>query len=109
MDDDDFLRIQRELRARLFEGSAAIRWRPGRELAAQLLLYLDDVESCWRLTTEWLRDTLDADRVDGGYGGFLGRNLGHDRNVIEQGRNIVKQQEQAGGHGSLSGKVENLR
>ncbi len=81
MDDDDFLRIQRELRARLFEGSAAIRWRPGRELAAQLLLYLDDVESCWRLTTEWLRDTLDADRVDGGYGGFLGRN-GEGRSYI---------------------------
>lgn len=74
MDDDDFLRIQRELRARLFEGSSAIRWRPARELAAQLLLYLDDAHACWRLTAEWLRDTLDADRVDGGYGGFLGRN-----------------------------------
>lgn len=81
MDDDDFLRIQRELRSRLFEGSAAIRWRPGRELAAQLLLYLDDVAACWRLTTEWLRDTLDADRVDGGYGGFLGRN-GEGRSYV---------------------------
>lgn len=81
MDDDDFLRIQRELRARLFEGSAAIRWRPGRELAAQLLLYLDDAQACWRLTAEWLRDTLDADRVDGGYGGFLGRD-GEGRSYV---------------------------
>lgn len=64
--------MQRRLRRRLFEGSAAIRWRPGRELAAQLLLYLDDSHACWRITTEWLRDTLDADRVDGGFGGFVG-------------------------------------
>lgn len=81
MDDDDFLRIQRGLRARLFEGSAAIRWRPARDLAAQLLLYLDDDQACWRLTAQWLRDTLDADRVDGGYGGFLGRN-GEGRSYV---------------------------
>jgi len=36
-----------------------------------LLLYLDDPQACWRLTTEWLRDTLDADRVDGGFGGYV--------------------------------------
>jgi len=72
LDDDELLRVQRTLRRRLFEGSAAIRWRPGRELAAQLLLYLDDSHACWRITTEWLRDTLDADRVDGGFGGFVG-------------------------------------
>lgn len=70
--DDDILHVQRTLRQRLFEGPCAIRWRPGRELAAQLLLYLDDPRACWRITTEWLRDTLDADRVDGGYGGFIG-------------------------------------
>jgi DNA-binding CsgD family transcriptional regulator len=72
MNDEDILHVQRSLRARLFEGGSAIRWRPGRELAAQLLLYLDDPEACWRLTTEWLRETLDADRVDGGFGGFVG-------------------------------------
>ena len=49
-----------------------MRWRPGRELAAQLLLYLDDPQACWRITTEWLRDILDADRVDGGFGGYVG-------------------------------------
>jgi DNA-binding CsgD family transcriptional regulator len=72
VNDEDILHVQRTLRARLFEGGSAIRWRPGRELAAQLLLYLDDPDACWRLTTEWLRETLDADRVDGGFGGFVG-------------------------------------
>jgi len=71
-DDDDILRVQRALRRRLFEGDSAMRWRPGRELAAQLLLYLDDPQACWRITTEWLRDILDADRVDGGFGGYVG-------------------------------------
>jgi DNA-binding CsgD family transcriptional regulator/GAF domain-containing protein len=71
-DDDDILQVQRALRRRLFEGDSAMRWRPGRELAAQLLLYLDDPQACWRITTEWLRDILDADRVDGGFGGYVG-------------------------------------
>lgn len=70
--DDNILWIQRNLRHRLFEGSSAIRWRPARELAAQLLLYLDDPQACWRLTAQWLREQLDADRVDGGYGGYVG-------------------------------------
>ena len=72
MNDDDILQVQRALRKRLFEGDSAMRWRPGRELAAQLLLYLDDPQACWRITTEWLRDILDADRVDGGFGGYVG-------------------------------------
>jgi len=71
MSEQHFLHLQRQWRERLFEGENALRWRPGRELAAELLLYLDDPQSCWRLTTDWLRETLDADRVDGGYGGFL--------------------------------------
>jgi DNA-binding CsgD family transcriptional regulator len=70
--DDDILSVQRRLRRRLFEGETAIRWRPGRELAAQLLLYLDDPQACWRITADWLRETLDADRVDGGFGGYIG-------------------------------------
>jgi DNA-binding CsgD family transcriptional regulator len=71
MNDDEILSRQRALRRRFFEGPQAVRWRPGRELIAQLLLSLDDPESCWRLTAHWLRDTLDADRVDGGFGGFV--------------------------------------
>jgi DNA-binding CsgD family transcriptional regulator len=78
MNDEDLVRTQRALRGRLFEGASAIRWRPGRELAAQLLLYLDDPQACWRLTADWLRDTLDADRVDGGFGGFVVAQAHHD-------------------------------
>lgn len=71
MDDGDILQTQRTLRRRLFEGESAIRWRPARELAAQLLLYLDDPRMCWQLAAEWVRATLDADRADGGFGGFI--------------------------------------
>ena len=68
----DILHVQRTLRTRLFEGPQAIRWRPGRELVAHMLLYLDDAPACWRIVTEWVREQLDADRVDGGFGGFVG-------------------------------------
>lgn len=67
----DILHVQRTLRRRLFEGPQAIRWRPGRELVAHMLLYLDDAPACWRIAAEWLREQLDADRVDGGFGGFV--------------------------------------
>lgn len=72
MNDDEILALQRALRRRFFEGPQAVRWRPGRELVAQLLLYLDAPERCWALVAKWLRETLDADRVDGGFGGFVG-------------------------------------
>lgn len=71
MDNEQFLQSQRALRQRFFEGPGALHWRPGRELVAQLLLYLDQPQTCWRLIVEWLRDTLDADRADGGWGGFI--------------------------------------
>jgi DNA-binding CsgD family transcriptional regulator len=71
MNDNEIIALQRALRRRFFEGPQAVRWRPGRELVAQLLLYLDDPAACWRLTADWLRETLDADRVDGGFGGFV--------------------------------------
>ncbi|MDP9882256.1 DNA-binding CsgD family transcriptional regulator [Variovorax boronicumulans] len=71
LEDHDILVLQRQLRRRLFEGERAITWRPGRELAAQLLLYLDDPQACWRISVQWLRDTLDADRVDAGFGGYV--------------------------------------
>lgn len=72
MHDQLLLDTQRRLRRRLFEGPDAIAWRPARELAAQLLLYLDDPAHCWQIAAEWLRETLDADRVDGGWGGWVG-------------------------------------
>jgi DNA-binding CsgD family transcriptional regulator len=72
-DDPDLalLRSQRLWRARLIDDAAAARWRPGREIAAQLLLHLDDEAACWHLAADWLRELLDADRVDAGPGGFV--------------------------------------
>lgn len=61
---------QRHWRQKLLEGPQALRWRPARDLAAQLLLYLDDPTACWRLTTDWMLETLRADRVDAGLGGY---------------------------------------
>lgn len=61
---------QRHWRQKLLEGPRALRWRPARDLAAQLLLYLDDPTACWRLTTDWMLETLRADRVDAGLGGY---------------------------------------
>lgn len=82
MHDDLLLQTQRRLRRSLFEGPHAIAWRPARELAAQLLLYLDEPLRCWQITAEWLRDALDADRVDGGYGGWVGADGTGSRYVV---------------------------
>jgi len=82
MDDELLLQTQRRLRRKLFEGPHAIAWPPARELAAQLLLYLDEPLRCWQITAEWLRDRLDADRVDGGYGGWVGANGAGNRYVV---------------------------
>ncbi len=67
MNDEDLFQAQRELRRRLLDRPDAIRWSPARDLAAHLLLRLDDPVAGWQLATRWLRDALDADRVDGGY------------------------------------------
>ncbi len=45
--------------------------RHGTDPGAELLLHLDDEAACWHRTADWLRDLLDADRVDGGPGGFV--------------------------------------
>ena len=82
MHDQLLLDTQRRLRRRLFEGPDAIAWRPARELAAQLLLYLDDPARCWQIAAEWLRETLDADRVDGGWGGWVGADGRSSRYVV---------------------------
>ncbi|MFM2340963.1 MAG: hypothetical protein RLZZ592_616 [Pseudomonadota bacterium] len=67
----ELLRLQRLWRERLLGGAGATRWRPGREIAAELLLHLDDEAACWHRAADWLRDLLDADRVDAGPGGFV--------------------------------------
>jgi len=63
----DLLHAQRRLRRALLDGPA-IRHKPARDLAAHMLLYLDDVTACWDVATHWLRAELDCQRVDTGFG-----------------------------------------
>lgn len=67
MRSDDILQAQRNLRAKLLDDRQTLPWQPARDLAAQLLLYLDDPNQCWKAGAEWLREMVDADRVDGGF------------------------------------------
>lgn len=57
---------QRYLRAELLDRASVVRWAPARDLAAHLLLSLDEPDECWRMSVEWLRDRFDVDRVEGG-------------------------------------------
>jgi DNA-binding CsgD family transcriptional regulator len=66
MDAEHLLELQRALRGTLLD-SSRIAWRPARDLAAHLLLHLDDTQVCWQLAVQWLRDAFDADRVDAGF------------------------------------------
>jgi DNA-binding CsgD family transcriptional regulator len=61
------LELQRELRQRLLD-HRRIAWRPARDLAAHMLLHLDDANGCLELAVQWMRDAFDADRVDAGFG-----------------------------------------
>jgi len=67
MDAETLLELQRDLRTRLLD-SPTIAWRPARDLAAHLLLHLDDSAFCLQFAVQWLRDALDADRVCAGFG-----------------------------------------
>jgi DNA-binding CsgD family transcriptional regulator len=58
---------QRRLRTQLLD-RPAIRYRPSRDLAAHMLLHLDDLSQCWFIATHWLRDELKCHRVDTGFG-----------------------------------------
>ena len=60
------LELQRALRERLLSGRQ-IAWRPARDLAAHMLLHLDDAQGCLQLAVQWMRDAFDADRVDAGF------------------------------------------
>jgi DNA-binding CsgD family transcriptional regulator len=63
----ELIQIQSQLRHRLLEDPRTRVSGGARDLAAHLLLYLDDGLYCWNLTVAWLREVLDADRVDGGF------------------------------------------
>lgn len=67
MDSNAIVETQRRLRPRIDAARQFDAIRGATDLAAHLLLYLDDSERCWRLTLQWLRELLDADRVDGGF------------------------------------------
>lgn len=67
LDPAEVLAAQKNLRMLLLDRRGAIAWRAGRDLAAQLLLHIDDAAACWQLAVEWVRNTLDVERVDGGY------------------------------------------
>ncbi|MEM9999258.1 MAG: helix-turn-helix domain-containing protein [Pseudomonadota bacterium] len=63
----DVLATQRRLRTRLLD-RPAIRHKKARDLAAHLLLNIDDLTSCWSIATKWLRVELKCHRVDAGFG-----------------------------------------
>lgn len=67
MNSEEIVQAQRSLRASLLDGRQPATMQGSSDLAAHLLLYLDDTARCWQLTLEWLRHGLDADRVDGGF------------------------------------------
>ena len=67
IDAEHLLDVQRKLRVRLLN-RRQIAWRPARDLAAHMLLHLDDPKDCLQLAVQWMRDAFDADRVDAGFG-----------------------------------------
>lgn len=59
--------MQRQLRTRLLDHDV-IRSSRARDLAAHMLLHLDDLPGCWSIATNWLRAELGCQRVDTGFG-----------------------------------------
>ncbi|MBV2186779.1 MAG: LuxR C-terminal-related transcriptional regulator [Rhizobium sp.] len=68
----DVFQTQRQLRSELLDGNA-IRHKAARDLAAHLLLNLDDLNTCWAIATNWLLSELRCDRVDTGFGAATSR------------------------------------
>lgn len=64
---EDVYAAQRLLRTRLLD-QGAIRHAGARDLAAHMLLHLDDLPGCWSIATHWLRVELGCQRVDTGFG-----------------------------------------
>jgi DNA-binding CsgD family transcriptional regulator len=64
---EDVFLAQRQLRAALLDQSA-VRYKPARDLAAHMLLHLDDLIGCWTIATSWLQAELGCHRVDTGFG-----------------------------------------
>ena len=64
---ETMIQAQRRLRRRLLDDQQTRVTGDAADLVAHMLLYLDDAGSCWDLAVTWLRNVLDADRVDGGF------------------------------------------
>ncbi|MEM6460907.1 MAG: helix-turn-helix transcriptional regulator [Pseudomonadota bacterium] len=63
----DVFETQRRLRSQLLD-RPIIRHAAARDLAAHMLLSIDDLTACWSLATSWLRTELQCHRVDAGFG-----------------------------------------
>lgn len=63
---------QLRLRDDLFGSPRRIRWHPARDLAAHMLLFVDDPRRCSAIAVEWIRTDLDCSRVDTGLGAANG-------------------------------------
>lgn len=64
----ELLLQQRALRDRLLGYRQLNGCAGARELAAEMLLYLDDPSTCWKVLTEWLLARTRAQRIDVGFG-----------------------------------------
>lgn len=56
------------LRDYLFGKSGRITWHPARDLAAHMLLFIEDSQRCSAVAVEWIRNGLNCSRVDTGLG-----------------------------------------
>jgi DNA-binding CsgD family transcriptional regulator len=63
---------QVRLRDDLFGSPRRIRWQPARDLAAHMLLFVDDSKRCSAIAVEWIRSDLGCSRVDTGLGASSG-------------------------------------
>jgi hypothetical protein len=59
---------QSRLRDYLFGSQGRIAWCPARDLAAHMLLFIDNSESCSAIAVDWIRNGLGCSRVDTGLG-----------------------------------------
>ncbi|MEP7281482.1 MAG: helix-turn-helix transcriptional regulator [Rubrivivax sp.] len=67
VDPSELLATQRGLRDRLLSGKVTGDGRRQRELAAEMLLYLDEPQACWEVGARWLMSVTAADRIDAGF------------------------------------------
>ncbi len=62
------LDTQRKLRDLVLSKNATLKHKHLRDVAAHMLVFMDDFSCCWQLATDAARGELDVDRMDGGLG-----------------------------------------